>query len=349
MSKIRVLCVDDSALMRNMISAVVNQQHDMEMVATASDPINARELIKKFNPDVLTLDIDMPRMNGLEFLSRLMRLRPMPVVMISSLTAKGSASTLNALEIGAVDFIAKPDASQIAALGSWAVQAAEKIRLAAKSTLPYRTPLPADSISAMRFGVKTIIAIGASTGGTEALRQVLTRMPATSPGVVIAQHMPPGFTLSFAQRLNSLCAMRVKEAVDGEPVESGTVYIAPGDRHMQIAGLEKGYQICLNRNAAVNRHRPSVDVLFHSVAAGAGHYAIGAILTGMGADGAKGLLAMRQSGAWTLAQSERTCVVFGMPREAIALQAAAEVIDLQDISQRLIDRCSRQGRTKSPK
>lgn len=349
MSKIRVLCVDDSALMRNMISSVVNQQPDMEMVATAPDPISARELIKKFNPDVLTLDIDMPRMNGLEFLSRLMRLRPMPVVMISSLTAKGSASTLNALEIGAVDFIAKPDTRQIAALGSWATQVAEKIRIAAKSSVPYRIPLPAASISAPRFAAKSIIAIGASTGGTEALRQILMRMPATGPGVVIAQHMPPGFTLSFAQRLNALCAMRVKEAVDGEPVENGTAYIAPGDKHMQIAGMEKGYQVCLNSDAAVNRHRPSVDVLFHSVAAKAGHHAVGAILTGMGADGAKGLLAMRQSGAWTLAQSERSCVVFGMPREAIALQAAIEVIDLQDISQWLIERYSRQGKARSAK
>ncbi len=349
MNKIRVLCVDDSALMRNIISAVVNQQPDMEMVATAPDPITARELIKKFNPDVLTLDIDMPRMNGLEFLSRLMRLRPMPVVMISSLTAKGSAATLNALELGAVDFIAKPDAREVKAIDAWASQVSEKIRTAAKVTLTQQVSAPTQTklLTATRLGEEKIIAIGSSTGGTEALRQVLMPLPPSCPAVLIAQHMPPGFTRSFAQRLNSLCAMSVKEAVDGEPVLTGTAYIAPGDYHMEIERFGKGYQIRLNTHQPVNRHRPSVDVLFHSVAKHAGQHATGAILTGMGGDGARGLLAMRQAGAHTLAQSEKSCVVFGMPREAIALQAAIEVADLDEIARRLLDSFIRNTRAKA--
>jgi two-component system chemotaxis response regulator CheB len=344
-NKIRVLCVDDSALMRNMISAVVNQQPDMEMVATAPDPITARELIKKFNPDVLTLDIDMPRMNGLEFLSRLMRLRPMPVVMISSHTARGSEATLNSLELGAVDFIAKPDARQIEAIDSWAEQVAEKIRMAAKASLPQRAAA-ADRglLSVPRLGEEKIIAIGSSTGGTEALRQVLMPMPANCPAILIAQHMPPGFTRSFAQRLNSLCTMSVKEAAEGDPVVNGTAYIAPGNFHMEIQRYGKGYQIRLNSHQTVNRHRPSVDVLFHSVAGQAGPHASGAILTGMGGDGAVGLLEMREAGAYTLAQSEKSCVVFGMPREAIARHAAVEVADLADISQRLLDSFSKYRR-----
>lgn len=351
MNKIRVLCVDDSALMRNMITAVVNQQHDMEMVATAADPITARELIKKFNPDVLTLDIDMPRMNGLEFLSRLMRLRPMPVVMVSSLTAKGSEATLTSLELGAVDFIAKPDIRQNSEIDHWALLVADKIRVAARVELSPRAHAASErhSISAPRLGMEKIIAIGSSTGGTEALRRVLTPMPAHCPAVLIAQHMPAGFTLSFAQRMNSLCAMTVKEAEEGEPVLNGTAYIAPGDRHMEIVRQGKGYQIRLNSNPTVNRHRPSVDVLLYSVAEHAGQHAAGAILTGMGSDGARGLLAMRQAGAWTLAQSEQTCVVFGMPREAIALQAAVEVTDLQHISQRLIDSFTPADRSKTAK
>jgi two-component system chemotaxis response regulator CheB len=337
--KIRVLCVDDSSLMRNMISAAVNQQPDMQIVGTAADPLAARELIKQLNPDVLTLDIEMPRMNGLEFLSRLMRLRPMPVVMVSSLTAKGSEATLNSLELGAVDFIAKPSAWENSVLASWAGQLAEKIRHAAKASLPVRAAVPArfPQLQAAKVGEEKLIAIGSSTGGTEALRRVLIPMPPQCPAIVIAQHMPPGFTRSFAQRLNSLCTITVKEAEDGEPVMPGSAYIAPGDRHMEIQRHGKGYQIRLNSHEAVNRHRPSVDVLFHSVSRQAGKHASGAILTGMGSDGAKGLLEMRQAGSFTLAQSEQSCVVFGMPREAIALQAAVEIVDLSNISQRLLE------------
>lgn len=350
MSIIRVLCVDDSALMRNMLSVVVNQQPDMEMVATAADPISARELIKKYNPDVLTLDIDMPRMGGLEFLSHLMRLRPMPVVMISSLTAKGSEATLTSLELGAVDFIAKLDAAQTHDISVWAALVADKIRMAAKASIPHRAPTVGENrvLKAPTLGIEKIIAIGSSTGGTEALRRVLMPLPANSPGIVIAQHMPPGFTRSFAQRLNSLCAIDVKEGVEGEPVQAGTAYIAPGDKHMEIERHGKGYQIRIHNQPTVNRHRPSVDVLFNSVAKLAGQNATGAILTGMGSDGARGLLAMHQAGAQTVAQSEKTCVVFGMPREAIALQAATAVVDLDDISQWLLESFTRKSQGKSP-
>ncbi len=346
MKRIRVMAVDDSALIRNLLSAIVNQQPDMEMVTTAPDPLIARELIKKLNPDVLTLDIDMPRMNGLEFLARLMRLRPMPVVMISSLTTQGSHSTLTALEQGAVDFIAKPDVASD--LSAWGVQVAEKIRVAAKARLPrlVQQNAPRPALAGIAVAQESIIAIGSSTGGTEALRRVLLPLPRNSPGIVIAQHMPAGFTRSFAQRMDSLCQIAVREAVDGEPVLTGQALIAPGDRHMEIVRRGKGYVIRLSETPPVNRHRPSVDVLFASVAQQAGQHASAAILTGMGSDGARGLLALRQAGAYTLAQSEASCVVFGMPREAIALGAAQAVVDLDEIGQQLLESFSSKLRNK---
>lgn len=339
MKRIRVLAVDDSALMRNLLSAVINQQPDMEMVGTAPDPLIARELIKKLNPDVLTLDIDMPRMDGLEFLTRLMRLRPMPVVMISSMTTRGSKATLSALELGAVDFLPKPDQRAVGSLDNWGMQVAEKIRAAARATLTLRAAAPAlrAPLRGIRVSQESIIAIGASTGGTEALRRVLMPLPQSCPGIVIAQHMPSGFTRSFAQRLDSLCDIAVREGEDGEPVQPGTALIAPGDQHMTIVRHGKGYVVQLSDAPPVNRHRPSVDVLFNAVADQAGHYASAALLTGMGSDGARGLLQLRHAGAWTLAQSEASCVVFGMPREAIALGAASQVVNLDDISQRLLD------------
>ena len=339
MKRIRVMAVDDSTLMRNMLSAIVNQQADMEMVATAPDPLIARDLIKQLNPDVLTLDIDMPRMDGLEFLSRLMRLRPMPVIMISSMTTRGSSATLNALEQGAVDFIPKPGNQMPGDLAAWGALLADKIRGAAKAN-PNRYRLNAAS-GALLAGIKTdasqIIAIGSSTGGTEALRRVLTQMPLSSPGIAIAQHMPAGFTRSFAQRMDSLCQISVREAEHGEPLLPGNALIAPGDRHLEIVRRSRGYEVQISDNAPVNRHRPSVDVLFHSVAQQAGKLASAAILTGMGNDGARGLLTLRQAGAWTLAQNEASCVVFGMPREAIALNGACEVVDLDQGGQRLLD------------
>lgn len=346
MKKIKVLCVDDSALIRNIMTDIVNQHDDMEMIATAPDPIIARDLIKRFNPDVLTLDVEMPRMDGLDFLERLMRLRPMPVIMISSLTSKGSEITLSALELGAVDFVTKPQMGLKEGMQGYSDTIAEKIRAAAHATVRRReqqTNTPS-VISSPLLSSEKIFAIGSSTGGTEALRQVLTLLPRNCPGLVIAQHMPPGFTHSFAARLDKLCEISVKEAEDGDRVLPGHAYIAPGAHHMELVRSGANYQIRLNDSAPVNRHRPSVDVLFHSVAACAGKNAVGVILTGMGGDGAKGLLAMRKAGAHTLAQSERSCVVFGMPREAIELNAACEVVDLSNMSQQMLNSVVGQAR-----
>ncbi|MEJ8321595.1 chemotaxis response regulator protein-glutamate methylesterase [Kosakonia sacchari] len=346
MRKIKVLCIDDSSLIRKIMTHIVNEQPDMEMVATALDPIVARDLIKQHNPDVLTLDVEMPRMDGLEFLERLMRLRPMPVVMLSSLTSKGSDITLSALELGAVDFITKPQMGLQEGMNQYSDMIADKIRMAAKARIRRSETRVASPrvIKAPLVGSEKIIAIGSSTGGTEALRQLLEPMPPTSPAIVIAQHMPPGFTRSFANRLDHLCQMSVKEAEHGERVLPGHVYIAPGAFHMELTRSGANYHIALNDDLPINRHRPSVDSLFHSVARSAGKNAIGVILTGMGSDGAAGLLAMRQAGAWTIAQSERSCVVFGMPREAIALNAACETVDLEQISQQILHRSAGQAR-----
>lgn len=342
MKKIKVLSVDDSALIRNIMTNIVNQQPDMEMVATAPDPIIARDLIKRFNPDVLTLDVEMPRMDGLDFLERLMRLRPMPVVMVSSLTSKGSETTLSALDLGAVDFITKPQFGLKDGMEQYSELIAEKIRIAATARVGRKLSVTVPkTFTSPLVGNEKIIAIGSSTGGTEALRQVLIPMPPTSPGMVITQHMPPGFTRSFAERLNKLCQLTVKEAEEGDRVMPGHAYIAPGDFHMEIIRSGGSYIIKLNQLPPMNRHRPSVDMLFNSVAQSAGKNAVGVILTGMGNDGAHGLLKMRNTGAWTIAQSEKTCVVFGMPREAIALNGACEVSDLENIGQCALSRISR--------
>ncbi|WP_312629485.1 chemotaxis response regulator protein-glutamate methylesterase [Scandinavium sp.] len=346
MSKIKVLCVDDSALIRSLITDIVNSQPDMEMVATAPDPLIARDLVKRFNPDVLTLDVEMPRMDGLDFLERLMRLRPMPVIMISSLTDKGSEITLNALELGAVDFVTKPQMGLKEGMLQYAELIADKIRTASKASiqrLKHNSPA-IKTLTSPLVSSEKIIAIGSSTGGTEALRQVLVPIPVTCPGIVITQHMPPGFTHSFAMRLNGLCQISVKEAEDGDRVLPGHAYIAPGDRHMELTRSGANYHVKINDALPVNRHRPSVDVLFKSVAKSAGKNAVGVILTGMGNDGAQGLLDMHNAGAHTLAQSEKSCVVFGMPREAIALNPKTEVVDLVDISQRMLNSVVGQAR-----
>ncbi len=338
MNKIRVLSVDDSALMRQLMTEIVNSHPDMEMVATAPDPLVARDLIKKFNPQVLTLDVEMPRMDGLDFLEKLMRLRPMPVVMVSSLTGKGSEITLRALELGAVDFVTKPQLGIREGMLAYSELIAEKIRTAAKARLPQRSTAPAPEILSHTplLSSEKLIAIGASTGGTEAIRQVLQPLPATSPALLITQHMPPGFTRSFAERLNKLCQITVKEAEDGERVLPGHAYIAPGDRHLELARSGANYQVRLHDGPPVNRHRPSVDVLFRSVAQFAGRNAVGVILTGMGNDGAAGMLEMHRAGAYTLAQNEASCVVFGMPREAIATGGVNEVVELERMGQRML-------------
>ncbi|MBD3894445.1 chemotaxis response regulator protein-glutamate methylesterase [Halomonas sp. ML-15] len=348
-AKIKVLCVDDSALIRDLLSEIVNSHDDMEVVAVAPDPLAARDLIKQHNPDVLTLDVEMPRMDGLDFLERLMRLRPMPVLMVSSLTQAGSEVTLRALELGAVDFLAKPALGIRSGMLDYAELIADKIRAAARSRprQARRSDSPAPkALKAPLISSEKLLIIGASTGGTEAIRHVLEPLPANSPAILITQHMPGGFTRSFAERLDKLCRITVKEAQEGERVLPGHAYIAPGDQHLELARSGANYVVRLNDGPPVNRHRPSVDVLFDSAAKQAGRNAIGVLLTGMGKDGAKGLLTMRQAGAVTLAQDEASCVVFGMPREAIALGGAAEVVSLDDVAPRLMALVAASGRAQ---
>ncbi|MDW5375673.1 chemotaxis response regulator protein-glutamate methylesterase [Halomonas sp. HP20-15] len=348
-SKIKVLCVDDSALIRDLMSEIINSQSDMEVVATAPDPLVARDLIKRTNPDVLTLDVEMPRMDGLDFLERLMRLRPMPVLMVSSLTQAGSEITLRALELGAVDFVSKPQLGIRSGMLDYSEMIADKIRAAARSrprAARRKEDAPAEPIKAPFISSEKLIIIGASTGGTEAIRHVLEPLPANTPAILITQHMPGGFTKSFAERLDRLCRITVKEAEDGERVLPGHAYIAPGDRHLKLARSGANYVVALDDGEPVNRHRPSVDVLFKSAAKNAGRNAIGVILTGMGKDGAVGLLEMRKAGAHTLAQNEASCVVYGMPREAVAVGGAVEVIDLEQMASKIMQQVASSGRAQ---
>jgi two-component system chemotaxis response regulator CheB len=349
--KIKVLCVDDSALIRSLMTEIINSQPDMTVVATAPDPLVARDLIKQLNPDVLTLDVEMPRMDGLDFLEKLMRLRPMPVLMVSSLTERGSEITLRALELGAVDFVTKPRLGIREGLLEYTDLIADKIRAAARARLQSARRPAADAAAAGQapllrsplLSTEKLIIIGASTGGTEAIREVLQPLPPDCPGIMIAQHMPPGFTRSFAQRLDGVCRITVQEAEHGERVLPGHAYIAPGGFHLSLARSGANYVAHLDQEDPVNRHRPSIDVLFDSVAQHAGKNAIGVILTGMGRDGAAGLLRLRQAGAYTLAQDEASCVVFGMPREAIAMGAANEVAGIAEMSARLMARLMSYG------
>lgn len=348
--KIKTLIVDDSNLMRSLLTEVINTAPDLEVVGTAADPLSAREMIKQLNPDVLTLDVEMPRMDGLDFLERLMRLRPMPVVMISSLTERGSTTTLRALELGAVDFISKPRIDLGNGLIEYAQEICEKIRMAHSARHHLRAPAvavapgPHEAAPTLRQpalrlfgkGADRLIAIGASTGGTEAIKTVLSALPEDSPPIVMVQHMPESFTASFAQRLDTLCRVHVKEARDGEVVLPGHAYLAPGHSHLMIKRRGSEWVCELSRGAPVNRHRPSVDVLFDSVAQHAGKRAVGVILTGMGKDGAKGMRAMRDAGAYNIAQDERSCIVYGMPREAVAVGAVQESAPLDQVAQRIV-------------
>lgn len=341
----KVLVVDDSAVMRKLLTELINAAPDLEVVGAAPDAHVARDMIKTLNPDVVTLDVQMPKMDGLEFLERLMRLRPTRVVMVSAFTAAGSETTLRALELGAIDFIGKPRADNPAAISEYAEELADKIRGAAVARLRRAATLaagadssrPAAAPSGLRSAPSdNLIFIGASTGGTEALKDVLLGFPADCPPTLIVQHMPENFTASFAKRLDSLCAPRVIEAQGGERVETGTVYIAPGHSHMQIRRQGAGYVTELLATPVVNRHRPSVEVLFDSAAQLVGKKAIGVILTGMGKDGAQGLLRMRQAGARTFGQDEASCVVYGMPREAALVGAVEEVVSLDNMSRRVL-------------
>ena len=360
MQKIKVLCVDDSALIRSLMTEIINGQPDMTVVATAPDPLVARDLIKQHNPDVLTLDVEMPRMDGLDFLEKLMRLRPMPVVMVSSLTERGNEITLRALELGAVDFVTKPKVGIRDGMLDYSEKLADKVRAAARARVRQAAPAqhagtaagqaagghaatPAPNFNNPLLSTEKLIIVGASTGGTEAIREVLVPLPPDAPAVLIAQHMPPGFTKSFAQRLNGLCRITVKEAEHGERGLPGHAYSAPGHAHLLLARSGANYIAHLSDDPPVNRHRPSVDVLFRSAAQHAGKNAVGVILTGMGRDGAAGLLEMKKAGAYTLAQDEASCIVFGMPREAIALGAADEITSLPEMSRRVMARLSSMG------
>ncbi|HET7506618.1 MAG TPA: chemotaxis response regulator protein-glutamate methylesterase [Kofleriaceae bacterium] len=335
---IRVLVIDDSALMRKLLVEVLRRDPAIEVVGTANDPFIARDLIKQTSPDVLTLDVEMPRMDGLTFLGNLMRLRPMPVVMISSLTERGADTTLAALELGAVDFVAKPRLDLAHGIAELADEITAKVKIAAQAhvtTPPPRARPPGKPGAPALRTTERVVAIGASTGGTEAIARILEALPPDGHGMVIAQHIAPEFTQRFAERLDGCSALVVREAGDGEPILRGHAYIAPGHRHLRVVRSGARYLCVLADEPPVNRHRPSVDVLFDSVARAAGPSAIGALLTGMGADGADGLAAMRAQGARTIAQDRETSVVWGMPGEAVKRGAAAEVLPLDQIAARL--------------
>ena len=346
---IKVLIVDDSALIRSVMSEIVNSQADMEVVATAPDPLVARELIKKHNPDVLTLDVEMPKMDGLDFLEKLMRLRPMPVLMVSSLTERGSEITMRALELGAVDFVTKPKISIQTGMREYTELITDKIRAAARARVKARTvqanaaPSALQALRSPLISSEKLIIIGASTGGTEAIREFLMQMPSDCPGILIAQHMPEGFTTSFARRLDSLCRISVSEAAGNERILPGHAYIAPGHSHLLLTRSGANYMTKIEQTDPVNRHRPSVDVLFRSAAVAAGKNAVGVILTGMGKDGAAGMLEMKNAGAHNFAQDEASCVVFGMPREAIAIGATHEVAPLQALPGLVLGQLAAQG------
>ena len=349
MVKTRVVVVDDSALVRSLLTEILNRQPDMQCVGAAADPLVAREMIRELNPDVITLDIEMPRMDGIDFLDKLMRLRPMPVVMVSTLTERGADVTLRALELGAIDFVAKPKIGVADGLRLLADDITDKVRIAAKARVrkaaapstalgtaasAARAPLAALG----RLSTEKIIFIGASTGGTEATKEVLMALPPDAPAVMITQHMPPGFTRSYAARLDGLCQIRVCEASDGERVLPGHAYLAPGGLHLSVERSGANYIARVRDGEPVNRHKPSVEVLFLSAARVVGPNALGVMLTGMGADGAKAMRAMRDAGSWNAAQDEASCVVFGMPKEAIAAGAAHEVLSLGAIAPRLLER-----------
>jgi two-component system chemotaxis response regulator CheB len=348
--KIRVLVIDDSALIRKLLPEILSQDKDIEVVGTAQDPYIAREKIKTLNPDVLTLDVEMPKMDGITFLRNLMRLRPMPVVMVSSLTEKGADITFEALELGAVDFVAKPKLDLSHTFGDYAEEIISKVKAAAvahvhalTTTAEASAKHSADAVLKRHvapLNFKTtdkLIAIGASTGGTEAIKEVLLRMPADAPGIVITQHIPEYFSAPFAQRMNGISAMTVCEAQDGQQILPGHVYIAPGSKHLLVERSGARFFCRLNDGQPVNRHKPSVDVLFRSIAQNVGPNAISVLLTGMGDDGARGMQETHEAGAPTIVQDEKTSVVWGMPGVAVKLGCVDEVLPLNDISGRVLD------------
>lgn len=336
--KVRVLIVDDSATVRQVFKRELSRDPAIEVVGAAPDPYVARDMVVKLEPDVITLDLEMPRMDGITFLTKLMKVHPIPVVVVSSLTEAKSSLALEAMAAGAVDVLFKHGAAY--SLGNVTAELCAKVKEAAKAKVRARTASSGPSsiiAKPLSQTTNTIVAIGCSTGGTQALEQVLTSIPSNSPGIVVVQHMPERFTCAFATRLNSLCAVEVKEAEDGDSISPGRVLIAPGNRHLTLQRSGARYLVALNDDPRVGRHRPSVDTLFHSVAKNAGKNAVGVIMTGMGADGASGLKAMFDTGAHTIAQNEETCVVFGMPARAIELGGASEVIPLDTIAERVLE------------
>jgi two-component system, chemotaxis family, protein-glutamate methylesterase/glutaminase len=364
MAKIKVIVVDDSALVRSILAEIINQQPDMICIGAANDPLVAREMIRELNPDVITLDVEMPKMDGLDFLARLMRLRPMPVVMVSTLTERGADITMKALELGAVDFVAKPRIGVSTGLKDLSNEIVDKIRTASHARISrhvqppaaidapafqastFGSPKPAAATaakaaavaSAPRLSTERIVCIGASTGGTEAIREVLINLPAEFPAIIITQHMPPGFTTSFAARLDSLCKIHVKEASHGERILPGHAYIAPGGKQFSIERNGASYIAVVDDSDPVNRHKPSVEVLFLSAAKVLGPNAYGIMLTGMGGDGAQAMRAMKDAGSYNFVQDEASCVVFGMPRMAIQHGAAHEVLPLKQIATKLMEK-----------
>ncbi|MCP5329131.1 MAG: chemotaxis response regulator protein-glutamate methylesterase [Steroidobacteraceae bacterium] len=345
--RIKVLIVDDSALVRQLLTAILGADPDLEVVGAAQDAYIARDKIKALNPDVITLDVEMPKMNGIQFLRNLMRLRPMPVVMCSSLTEQGAEVTLAALELGAVDFVTKPKIDLAHTLENYAAELIDKIKIAARARVRGLFVGGAAGAGALRAvagqgslryrTTDQLIAIGASTGGTEAIREVLCRLPADAPGIVISQHIPAMFSGPFAARMNASSRMTVHEARDGQLVIPGHVFIAPGDQHLVVERDGARWRVRLTQDAPVNHHRPSVDVMFRSVARCAGPNAIGVMLTGMGADGAKGMLEMREAGAHNVVQDEQTSVVWGMPRAAANLGAAERILPLHEIADQILE------------
>ena len=355
MAKIRVLIVDDSALIRKLLTEILSSDKDIEVVGAAPDPYIAREKIKVLTPDVLTLDVEMPRMDGITFLKNLMRLRPMPVVMVSTLTEQGAEVTLQALELGAIDFVSKPKVDVSHSIKDYACEVIEKVKMAAAvspgklerrfasaqiKTVAVQAADQSSRLSRNNVGflktTESVVAIGSSTGGTEAVKEVLMALPASCPGIVVAQHIPVSFSGSFAKRLNACCALRVAEARDGDQILPGHAFIAPGDKHLVVERTGARYICRLRDSPEVNRHKPSVEVLFKSVAKSVGPNAMGIMLTGMGADGAKGMLEMKESGAFNVAQDEKTSVVWGMPGSAVKLGAVDKVIPLEKIADEIV-------------
>jgi two-component system chemotaxis response regulator CheB len=339
MNKIKVLIVDDSALVREVLTRALSSDPAIEVVGAARDPFVARDMIVELSPDVLTLDIEMPKMDGITFLKKLMEFYPMPVIIVSSLTRQGGEMALEAMDAGAIDIVAKPGAAYT--VGDLAIELADKIKAAARIKVVKKIPPINAKINNKKMSLSEttnkVIAIGASTGGVQAIREVLTRLPATTSGILIVQHMPEHFTTSFAARMNEICEMEVREAKDGDQLRTGLVLIAPGNHHMTLARSGAIYIVNITQGPLVSRHRPSVDVLFESVASFAGKNALGVILTGMGADGAVGIKKMKESGAITIAQDEKSSVVFGMPKVAIETGGIDHIVSLDHVAKKIIE------------